>query len=87
MDEPENHEVAVLLNTKEDRGGPKTARARKVSPSSKAKDSIPVTGLVTNSIQFCWLSLSKISVKSVGFLQAQSRLRHLFLTVSWDIRT
>jgi len=44
MDEPENtSESTVLLNTKEDKGVPKTARARKVSPSSKAKDSIPAS--------------------------------------------
>ena len=52
MDEPENtSESTVLLNTKEDKGVPKTARARKVSPSSKAKDSIPGTKVLTNS--FC----------------------------------
>ena len=48
MDELENtNESTFLLNTKEDKGGPKTARARKVSPSSKAKDSIPGTKMVT----------------------------------------
>ena len=51
MDEPENtNESTFLLNTKEDKGGPKTARARKVSPSSKAKDSIPGTKMLTKTI-------------------------------------
>ena len=56
MDDPENiNESTVLLNTKEDKGVPKTARARKVSPSSKAKDSIPGTKMLTKTILFSFL--------------------------------
>ena len=59
MDDPENiNESTVLFNTKEDKGVPKTARARKVSPSSKAKDSIPGTKMLTKTILFSFLFYS-----------------------------
>ena len=44
-------------------------------------------GLVTNSILFCRLFKIKDRLRKVRFLQTHDQgLRHLLLTVTWDLR-